>query len=425
MIYEPTRRIRPLPRRYGGIDGVDLPDDGDVLRLALALFAIQSGFQGFTASLPVALARAGVPDPEIGLIVGVAALVQVPAAFLAGVIVDRVGGVRVFALGGVAYLIGCGILMLPGVEPGGPHGPFLVARIFQGIGVACTLPAALSLVPHLTEPARSGFGLAFMGSAHNLTLVAMPPLSLAVLSASSLHGVALVMTGAVLIGLLLVGIAPFRLRPDAPAGGHGAGPATEARRRLGFAFRRAWAPLIAINLLFIIHWGVIVAYLPQRAEAAGADIGLFFVADGIAILFSRIPSGWLADRIRPVILILTGLSMTVVTILLLALPPATPLLVLAGIISGAGAGLVMTPLLVELSRRSGDADRGSAFSLFSAALASALVLGSIGGAPLVALFGFEVTLLVTLAGIGGAAALTVGDRRLRAEPHSERVAIGA
>ena len=60
-----------------------------MLRLAFALFAVQAGFHGFTASLPVALARSGVADPEIGLIVGVAALVQVPAAFLAGVIVDR------------------------------------------------------------------------------------------------------------------------------------------------------------------------------------------------------------------------------------------------------------------------------------------------------------------------------------------------
>ena len=399
-----------------------------MLRLALALFAVQSGFHGFTASLPVALARAGVPDPEIGLIVGVAALVQVPAAFLAGVIVDRVGGLRVFTIGGAAYLIGCAILMLPGVEPGGPAGPFVVARIFQGIGIAGTLPAALSLVPHLTDASQRGFGLAFMGSAHNLTLVAMPPLSLAVLSATSLHGVALVMTGMVLLGLLLVWIAPFRLRAASPAGrdaGRHAGPVHEAQRRFGFAFRRSWAPLIAIILLFIAHWGVIVAYLPQRAEAAGADIGLFFAADGVAILLSRVPAGWLVDRMRPVILMLIGLSMTAVMIVLLALPPTTALLVIGGVISGAGAGLVMTPTLVELSRRSGDADRGSAFSLFSAALAGALVLGSIGGAPLVATFGFEVALLVTLAGIGGAAVLTLWDVGLRARPSGASGAAGA
>jgi len=113
---------------------------------------------------------------------------------------------------------------------------------------------------------------------------------------------------------------------------------------------------------------------------------------------------------------LIGLAMTAVTIVLLALPATTALLVAAGLLSGAGAGLVMTPMLVELSRRSGDADRGSAFSLFSAALALALVLGSIGGAPLVAIFGFELTILVTLGGIAGAAAITLSDAALRAQP---------
>ncbi len=401
-----------------------MADDGRVLRLAIALFAVQSGFHGFTASLPVALARAGVPDAQIGLIVGVASLVQVPAAFIAGVVVDRVGGLRVLTICGVAYLIGCAIFMLPGVEPGGPVWPIVVARIFQGFGIAGALPATLSLVPYLTDPSRRGFALAFAGSAHNLTLVAIPPLSLAILSASSLHGVALAMTGIVLVGLLLVWIVPFEFRPLAAAGSHGAGPVHEARRRFGFAFRRTWAPLVAIVLLYIAHWGVIVAYLPQRAEAAGADVGLFFVADGVSIIASRVPSGWLADRTRPVLLMLVGLGMTASMLVLLALPPTTPLLVIAGVLSGAGAGLVMTPVLVELSRRSGDADRGSAFSLFSAAQAGALVLGSIGVAPLVAVFGFEVALLATLVGIAGSAVLTLSDPGLRARPAASHGAVG-
>ena len=191
-----------------------------------------------------------------------------------------------------------------------------------------------------------------MGSAHNLTLVVIPPISLAVLAATSLHGVA-----AMAVAFVLAGsrdrphrAAPFpadrriERRPD--------GPTDVARRRLGFAFRRAWAPLIAIDLLYIVHWGVIVAFLPQRAEAAGADIGLFFVADGIAILLSRVPSGWLADRIRPIFLILAGLAATGGAVVLLTLPPTTPLLIVAGALTGAGGGLVITPILVELSRRS-------------------------------------------------------------------------
>jgi hypothetical protein len=57
-------------------------------------------------------------------------------------------------------------------------------------------------------------------------------------------------------------------------------------------------------------------------------------------------------------------------------------------------------VLVELSRRSTDADRGSAFALFSGGLATAMSLGSVGGAPLVALFGLSAALVVGIALIG-------------------------
>ena len=390
-----------------------------MLRLGFSVFAIQAGFHGFTASLPVALARAGVSNAEIGLIVGMAALVQVPAAFVAGAVVDRIGGLRVLAIGGAAYLVGCAILLLPGVEPGGSSVPFLIARFFQGVGIAGNLPAAMSLVPRLTSLRRRGVGLAFVGSAHNLTMVAMPPVSIAILSATSLHGVALTMTLVVAAGVALVLLIPFHFREP-----EGADPTIAAhpvaRRHLGLALRPTWIPLLAMVVLYITHWGVIVAYLPQRAEAAGADIGLFFAADGVAVLLSRVPAGWLADHVRSIYLILAGLIVSGTSVALLTAPPTTPLLIVAGLLGGAGGGLVMTPILLELAGRSSDPDRGSAFSLFSAALASALVVGSIGAAPVVQTLGFEAALFVGLAGIVGAALIGLSDGQLRAHPDAER-----
>ena len=398
-------------------------DDVAVLyRLAISLFALQAGFHGFTASLPVALARAGVADAEIGLIVGLAAIVQVPAALAGGMLVDRFGGLRLLVVGALAYLSGAGVLLLPGVDPAGDRLPFLVARVSQGIGIAVTLPAALSLVPGLVDGARRGFALAFMGSAHNLTLIVLPPVSLAVLGAgTSLDGVVVVVGACVIVGaLLLIGL-PIRANSRAAAaaeGGRDSDAQAEpqllepAARWFGFAFRRAWAPPLLIVLLYVAHWGVVTAYLPQRAVAAGADVGLFFTADGIAILALRVPSGWLADRIQPRWLVLAGLAATAVAIGLLVLPATTEILILAGLLTGGGAGLVTTPLLVELSRRSTDADRGSAFSMLSAALAGALVLGSIGVAPIIATVGFEATILVTIAGLVLATVVALLDKGL-------------
>jgi predicted MFS family arabinose efflux permease len=73
-------------------------------------------------------------------------------------------------------------------------------------------------------------------------------------------------------------------------------------------------------------------------------------------------------------------------------------------------------MLVEISRRSRDADRGSAFALFSAANAGALAIGSIGGAIVLERFGFETAMLATLAGLIGAAIMTLLDAGLRRRP---------
>ena len=66
-----------------------------------------------------------------------------------------------------------------------------------------------------------------------------------------------------------------------------------------------------------------------------------------------------------------------------------------------------------------DADRGSAFSLLSAANATALAIGSIGGALVVENAGFEVALLATLGGMASAAVLALLDQGLGRTPIAE------
>ena len=122
-----------------------------VLRLAVALFLMQAGFHGYTASMPLALSRAGRADSEIGLIVGIAAIIQIPAAIVAGPLIDRLGGVRVFVVGGLSYIAASLLLLAPGVDSAGSLAPFVAARVLQGIGIGLVLPAGLSAVPTLVD----------------------------------------------------------------------------------------------------------------------------------------------------------------------------------------------------------------------------------------------------------------------------------
>jgi MFS family permease len=373
-----------------------------MLRLAIALFLVQAGFHGYTASLPLALSRSGIPAPEVGLIVGVAPLLIVVGTLATGPLIDRLGAVRMVGFGVVAYLASAAILALPGLEAGGATWPYVLARVLQGAGYAAAAPAVLSVVPSMVPADRQGVALAVAGTAQTLTLVVLPPLSIAALDFGGLPSVSVLVGALVVLAYLLV--RTVRLPERA---------ATTARRRFGVTFRRAWAIPLAVLFLYTIHWGVAVAYVPARADAVGANVGLFFAVDGILVVLLRIPSGWLADRIPSVRLVLAGLALTSVAIALLIQQPSTLLLASAGGLIGAGAGFIITPLLVELGRRSDVSNRGSAFALYSAAVAAAHATGSIVAAPFVAIAGFEAAILIAGIGVLLAAVLTVSDQGLR------------
>lgn len=377
-----------------------------MIRLSIALFLVQAGFHGFTASIPLALHRAGRNDAEIGAIVGVAPLIQIAGALVGGALIDRFGGVRLFLIGGLGYLIAALLLFVGGVEQ--QSTPLMIgARLLQGASFGFAVPAALSVIPRLVATAKRGMALAVAGSAHNLTFVALPPLSIAVLNTAGLDGVTILVAVLVGAGLLLAVARPAPPVQEAEA------HLEAAKRRFGFAFRASWLAPLVVTMLYVLHWGVVTAYLPQRAEAVGADIGLFFVADGLFVLLARVPAGWLADRTRPLWLVLIGLVMTVLAVAVLLLPLSTPLLFVSGMFTGIGAAIIIIPLMLALTERSTDADRGSAFALYNACFAGAIAIGSIGTAPLIESLGFELLLMLGIAALAVSAVVALGDRDLR------------
>jgi MFS family permease len=380
-----------------------------MIRLILGVGLTQVGFHLFVASLPLALLGAGRPDAAIGALMGVAALTQVAASFVAGGLIDRFGPRLVLLGGAAAFLLASALLASGLAAVDGSVAPLVAARVLQGIGLAACMPAALSLVPGLVPAARLAPALAVVGVAANVSLALSPPVSLAVLNASSLQVVAAIALGGVAAGAALVW--PLG-RADQAA--RAAGP--RASRTFRPAWRPGWGAPLVVGALFVAHWGVVTGYLPQRAAAGGADVSLFFTADALGVLVARVPAGMLVDRLGSRWLVLAGLAVTAAGLLLLLAPPSTPLMVLAGVGTGVGAALVVPPLTVELSRRATDADRGSAFALFGVAFSAGVALGSIGIAPIFDRVGFEAALT---AGIGGcvlAAVVALADPQMRRGP---------
>jgi MFS family permease len=352
-----------------------------VIRLSIAIFLSITGFHAYVASLPVAMHDAGLPDPEIGVVMGASAVVQIVAAFAAGSLIDRYGGRLVFLVGAGAFALASLAFLFEVASATAPLPVLLGVRLLQGIGMATAVPSGMSLVPAIVDPARLGVALSIAGSASNVALAAGPPVSLALLDAGSMR-----LVGAVaLVSVLMGGAVMWGWARPGPRATRHASPG----RAFHIAYRRSWTMPLLITMLFIIHWGVVTAYLPQRAEAAGADVGLFYVIDAVSVLVLRIPMGYLTDRLGPRPLLIGGCALTGSGVLLLLLPPETFILALSGLGTGVGAAFAIPAITVELAHRSDDRDRGSAFSLYGAAFAGGIALGSIGAAPFIGVLGFE------------------------------------
>jgi predicted MFS family arabinose efflux permease len=71
------------------------------------------------------------------------------------------------------------------------------------------------------------------------------------------------------------------------------------------------------------------------------------------------------------------------------------ILLTAGIGTGLGAALLLPPILLELTKRSHEGDRGTAMALYSTSFSAAVGVGSLAAAPLVARAGFGAALIIS------------------------------
>jgi MFS family permease len=313
----------------------------------------------------------------VGFLVGVASVVQLLATILVGPFLDRRGARLAMRLGALSYL-GAAVLLLVSNW----FAAILAARVLQGIGIALFLPSIFSLVPTLVGRNRRGTALGLIGAFNNVALAAAPPLGLLLLGI----GPPILFGAAVLAAAIAIAVSwLLRVGLGTPT----SGPLLK--------YRGSWTPLYLITFLCVVYWGVVSAFLPIEVPAKQvANVGWFFTADALAVMASRVPFGYLADRFGARWLLVIGALSTAIAIGILMTPASFLSLVLAGIATGLSAALLLPPILLELTKRSTESDRGTAMALYNTSFAGAVGTGSLGGALLVPRLGFHTALTVSL-----------------------------
>jgi predicted MFS family arabinose efflux permease len=238
-----------------------------------------AGFYALLTPLPRHLAAVGLPDWQIGLVLGVFGVASLLGRPAAGRLADRYGARPVMLAGAAALLIG----VLPvGITTS--LMPLIALRLLQATGYVAFTTAATGLVVTLSPPEVRGRRLAVFGTAANVAITLTPAAVSALLAVTS-TGVGFVVSAALAFAAgLLAWTLPAAPPPDGAAAASWAIP------------RRLWAPM-ASAALFGCGFAAFFQFVPILAERrATIDASWLYTLYGVALILSRFGAGGLVDR---------------------------------------------------------------------------------------------------------------------------------
>ena len=362
---------------------------------ALLFFA---AFYALLVPIPLYLGAAGLPDWQIGLVLGsfgVASLVGRP---LTGAVSDRLGSRPVILFGTVALAAGAALMSFT-------SNPVLLfgLRVLQAAGYVTFTTAATALVADLAEPQRRGAALALFGAAANVAITLTPAAVSAGLD--------------VLTPQFSCPTSPCptwctqTVEPSGaidipcPLWGRGIGHSAfflssvlsmlactlvwwvipQADRRPSGGFRPSQlvslpspirGPMLT-TVLFGISFGALFAFLPLLAERRElASVGAAYAVYGVSIIATRILTGRLLDRVNRGRVLLPALIVNAIGLAGLAAASGMPLLVGSAALMGIGSGISHPALIAICVDRMPSAQRGRATAGFYLAFDLGIGVGS-------------------------------------------------
>ncbi len=387
-------------------------------------------FYTLLVPIPLYLEAIGLPDWQIGFVLGAFGVASLFGRPLAGAVNDSLGSRAVILFGTVALAAGAALMSFA-------SSPALLfgLRILQAGGYVTFTTAATALVADLSPPARRGAALALFGVAANLAITLTPATVSAGMEQLTLlyrcptdpcpmwcGGMSARVDGSAGIlcplwgwgvghsafwlsgGLsLLAGVFIWRAVPVgagfAPTRRSGACAGHPVGRTARPSSFRAWlrrltglvsalstgrsllppplrGPMLT-TWLFGVSFGAFLAFLPLlAARRAFAPVGAAYGVYGISIIATRILTGRLLDRPERARALVPSLLVNAVGLMGFAFAGTMPALLGSAALMGVGSGITHPALIAICVDRMADTQRGRATSSFYLAFDLGIGLGS-------------------------------------------------
>jgi MFS family permease len=241
-------------------------------------------------------------------------------------------GALLFALTSVAYLLAS------------PFWPFLIVRLFQGIGFAFFQTASITLIVNISPETHRGQSITYFYLAINLAGALGPSIGMLLINHFSFNFLFLVCLGLSLCSLFIT----FKL------GRRQVAPLQDSSIEDGlFLSRKALAPSI-IDFFSLFIFGALTTFFPLYAINHGvSNPGLFFTTIAIMLILGRGLGGKILDLYSKERIILPCLFPYIISMIILAFSKTQPMFILVAAIWGIGHAFLMPTLLVYALDRGG------------------------------------------------------------------------
>jgi MFS family permease len=349
------------------------------LFICLATGCFYLSFYFILPVMPLYVAGLGGTSSEIGLIIGLFAMMAMLMRPPSGWLIDTRGTRPILFVGMAIFLLASlGYIALRSVRP------ILALRLFHGIGMGLFPTAATVVIAELAPPDRRGEAMGWFGIANSLGLVLGPVLGPLVAAQLGFPALFLLAAGVAGLGMACICLVPGGTRPTRPAG----------PPRPGDFFSRAALLPSTILLLLYIPYGMVLAFIPLVATARGLENpGFFYAAFAVAMILVRAKAGEMSDRRGRPAVIVPGMIVTGLSLLVFWMTTGTVGVLVGGAILGIGFGSAQPALMALTTDRVTPAERGKAMGTFYTAWEVGIASGAAGAGWLLAITDFATLFL--------------------------------
>jgi MFS family permease len=356
----------------------------DFILVFFGQFASAFIFHILIPTLPIYLSRLGSTEVETGILIGTFFFWSLVFRPFIGKALLKTPEKKFMIIGSLLYaMASVGYLLTT------PFWPFLIVRVFHGIGFAFFHTSSFTLVANISSKAHRGQSLTYFALAMTIPAALAPSIGVLLVNHFSFTFLFLVCLGVSLCALFITSRLTSRQ----------IGPLQDSTVEDGFLFNRKVIPPSIISSISLFIYGALAAFFPLYSMQNGvANPGLFFTTIAIMLLLGRSLGGKILDLYDREKVILPCLITYIIAMAILAFSKTLPMFILVAVIWGVGNAFMMPSLVAYALDRVGSSP-GPAMGTFTAVSDFGISLGPVIMGVVIQVTGYPIMFL-SLAFIG-------------------------